>query len=702
MVGTQTRTNPFPGLRPFEPDEDHLFFGREGQTDELLRRLKRTRFLAIVGTSGSGKSSLVRAGLLPALYSGFMTRAGSSWRVAVLRPGNDPIANLAVALNQPEVLGGEDADRLHSVITDSTLRRGALGLVEVVQQARMSVDENLLVVVDQFEELFRFKQSEAAGRETGDEAAAFVKLLLEATRHPDVPIYAVLTMRSDFLGDCAQFRDLPEAINDSQYLIPRLTREQQRQAIVSPVAVGQAEIAPRLVNRLLNDVGDNPDQLPILQHALMRTWDNWVSDHAPGEPIDLRHYEAIGGMERALSQHADEIYQPLDSRDQKITEKLFKCLTEKASDGRGIRRPTRLGDICAVAGATTAEVVEVVEQFRAPGRSFLMPPVGVALHDDTVLDISHESLMRVWQQMKDWVEEEGQSAQIYRRLAETATMQQAGRAGLYHDPELTIALNWRDQTQPNAAWAKRYNPAFDQAMQFLEASVAARDAAVVEKETARQKEINRLRGFSAIVAFLFVLALGTAAFAFQQQKIAAQQRQEAEEQRQDAEEQRGIAEEQRTIATEQRDTARLREQEAEDAKELALRREREAQAARRTEAKQRQQAETARRSEAQQRTVAVAAQRRAELGEAEARRQTGIATEQRTIAQQREQDAIEAGARADRQRVNAEVTAQSYAAENLLASNLDLEALVTGVKVGQRVNELADSLNADTQTRVCI
>jgi energy-coupling factor transporter ATP-binding protein EcfA2 len=268
MASPQTRTNPFPGLRPFEADEDHLFFGREGQTDELLRRLRSHRFLAVVGTSGSGKSSLVRAGLLPALYSGFMAGVGSSWRVALLRPGNAPIANLAVALNHPDVLGlvGEEA-RLQTIITETIitetiLRRGGLGLVEAVQQARLPADENLLVVVDQFEELFRFKK-DAHQTDSGDEAAAFVKLLLEAAQQLVQPIYVVLTMRSDFLGDCAQFRDLPEAMNDSQYLTPRLTRDQLQQAIAAPVAVGGATIAPRLVSRLLNDVGDNPDQLPF-------------------------------------------------------------------------------------------------------------------------------------------------------------------------------------------------------------------------------------------------------------------------------------------------------------------------------------------------------------------------------------------------------------------------------------------------------
>src|SRR3954452_8042143 len=154
------RFNPFPGLRSFEPDEDHLFFGREKQIDDLLGRLRRTRFLSVVGTSGSGKSSLVRSGLIPSLYSGYMVQAGSSWRVALMRPGGDPIGNLAAALDEPAVLHVDSSDGpMRRGLIEATLRRSALGLVDAVHHARLPATENVLVAVDQFEELFRFKQS---------------------------------------------------------------------------------------------------------------------------------------------------------------------------------------------------------------------------------------------------------------------------------------------------------------------------------------------------------------------------------------------------------------------------------------------------------------------------------------------------------------------------------------------------------------
>ena len=207
-------------------------------------------------------------------------------------------------------------------------------------------------------------------------------------------------MRSDFLGDCTQFPGLAEAINAGQYLVPRMTRDERRAAIDGPVGVGGAEIAPVLLTRLVNDVGDNPDQLSILQHALNRTWARWQDEGGGKGPLDLPHYEAIGTMAHALDQHAEQAYAELGSaRQQQICEKLFKALTDKATDPRGVRRPTTLGTLCALADATAAEVTEVIDVFRKPSRSFLMPPAGEALEAETVIDISHESLMRVWQRL---------------------------------------------------------------------------------------------------------------------------------------------------------------------------------------------------------------------------------------------------------------------------------------------------------------
>ncbi len=549
--------NPFPGLRPFETAEYRLFFGREGQADELLARLERSRFLAVVGTSGSGKSSLIRAGLMPALRGGMMKGAGSGWRIAVMRPGGDPIGNLAAVLAQKDVLADAGAglsEQEAEAVIEATLRSGSLGIVNVARQARLSEHDKLLLVVDQFEELFRFRAAQEGT--SADEASAFVKLLLEASQQREQAIYIVLTMRSDFLGDCAQFQGLPEAINDGQYLIPRMTRDERRFAVTGPVGVTRGKISEPLVNRLLNDVGDNPDQLPILQHALMRTWDYWQTTRRNGEPIGLEHYEAIGTMAEALSRHADEAFNELpDERSRHIAEILFKALSERGADNREIRRPTRLSTICKIAGPSMAEVIAVIDVFRSGGRSFLMPPAGTTLHADSVIDISHESLIRNWQRLKTWVDEEALSVRIYRRLADAAVLHREGKEALLQNPALQIAADWREKSRPNKAWAERYHPEFETAIAYLDKSIDAMEAANIaaeaeraERERQREELLERerrereqaqlfaasqartnrkLRALMVAMVLILMFALATAAFALVARRSAQNSAQEA-------------------------------------------------------------------------------------------------------------------------------------------------------------------------------
>lgn len=501
--------NPYPGLRAFEAEEDYLFFGREKEVDELLRRLRTTRFLAIVGTSGSGKSSLVRCGLISALYGGFMVRAGSSWRVTKFRPGEDPIGNLAVALSASDVLGtGDELDGSTRFMLESTLRRGPRGLIDAIRLARLPADENILVLVDQFEELFRFRHSRRT-LNPQDEAAAFVKLLLEAADQEDVPIYVVLTMRSDFIGDCMEFNGLPKAVTAGQYLVPRLTRDELRSAITGPAAVGGGEIAPRLVVRLLNELGDSQDQLPVLQHALMRSWDYSERTGQGGEPIDFAHYEAIGTLKSALSLHAEEAYKEAGS--QIIVERMFKALSDTFTDPRGVRRPASVHDLAAICDVPESEILEIIEIFRSPERCFLMPPASVKLESRSIIDLSHESLMRCWTRLIGWAEEERASAETYVRLSQAAAWFENGKAGLWRDPELELGLQWRRRNQPTAAWAERYDPSFTRAIQFLERSATERDRLLADAERARKRKLQEYQWAAAIMGTL-LLGVGFLAY----------------------------------------------------------------------------------------------------------------------------------------------------------------------------------------------
>ena len=513
--------NPFPGLRSFEEEEEYLFFGREKQIDELIQKLSKTRFLAVIGASGSGKSSLVKSGLLPSLHSGYLADAGSSWRICTFRPGSDPIVNLSVAMCNEEILGSDSFNETSPEIIESILRRNDRGIGNALKQLSAEKKQNILIVVDQFEELFRFSKYEKSENKGTRDSVSFINLLINASKFEQLPIYVVFTMRSDFLGDCTEFRGLPEAINEGQYLIPRMTREERKVAITGPIAVGGAEITQSLLTTLLNDVGDNPDQLPILQHALMRTWEFWQKNSKPHEPIDLIHYQSIGTMSKALSLHAEEAYFEIaDDKGREVCKKLFRALTEKSNDGRGTRRPTIIKEICEFAEVSIEETKSIIDVFRMPGRSFLMPPIGVELDENTVIDISHESLMRVWERLIGWVNEEVESADLYIRLANTAALFQEGKTGLWRDPELLMAINWRNYQKPNLVWAKRYDPSFERAMNFLDYSQSEKEKKIKDAEKKRKAAIVRLRIFMSIITLAFFFAVYFGIVAWNKEQIA--------------------------------------------------------------------------------------------------------------------------------------------------------------------------------------
>ncbi len=521
--------NPFPGLRPFTIEESHLFFGREGQSNEVLLKLAQNRFVAVVGPSGSGKSSFIFCGVIPVLYGGFLSEISSNWNVVITRPGANPIQNLANALldkdREFEKLDGED-QHIKKIITSTILRSSSLGLVEYIQQSKNFNTRNTLILVDQFEELFRFRKTNT---ESTNESLAFVNLLMEAVKTEYAPIYVALTMRSDFIGDCAFYPELTESINNSYYMIPQMTRKQRFKTITGPILVGGGKITPRLTAQLLNDVGDNPDQLPILQHSLMRTWDYWTKNRTKEEQyIDIEHYKAIGTMVEALSMHANEAYDELDERQKEICERMFKTLTEK-NGNLGIRRPTKLQEIASITKAPETEVIFVIDKFRQTGRSLLMPPIHIDLMPDTIIDISHESLMRIWNRLISWLEEEAEAVQMYLRLSEASAMYQVGQASLWRPPDLQLALNWQQKHKPNLIWAQRHNPAFERTMVFLEYSKKDFEAEQKIKEQRQKQALRRARVTALFLGSATVVSIGFLVYAITQQVEATRQKELAVE-----------------------------------------------------------------------------------------------------------------------------------------------------------------------------
>ena len=447
---------PYPGLRPFEPHEWSIFFGREVMTTEVITRLGRQNLILVHGGSGCGKSSLVRAGVLPVLQSDHDLNR-RDFRYSVIRPSQGPLDALATALLAH--LGPANGRNLE----ESWLDRLAIerDLVGTIEQRLRGKNATFCLVIDQFEEIFRW--AEERDRAEAEFLVDFMRAAAAGDR-AGRNFFVLATMRSDYLGQCAQFRDFAPVVNDCQYLLDNLDEFGVLRAIQEPAERFSGSVDPVLADRLRFMAKDDVDALPILQHTLMRMYDALASKE-PGWVLSLTALDGVSGEAGPLSEHAEAIYQEVAAgspvRDAAV-EWMFRALTELDAGGRAIRRPCRFEELVAVSGTDEPTVTEIVDAFSRSGRNFLV--VTPSDHGAREVDVSHEALIRRWRRIGDnsidpdtgqrtgWLFREFQAGLIWKALAVFANR---GEATI--EPTMTKQwLHFFDQVESRPAWAARY------------------------------------------------------------------------------------------------------------------------------------------------------------------------------------------------------------------------------------------------------
>jgi len=452
---------PYPGLRPFDQDEWPIFFGRERITCDMIDRLSTTQIIVIHGASGCGKSSFVRAGILAQL-SRQCAREGWQWQTAEMRPGSSPLWNLAEALARIKYPNNDCPliEQVRSVRKQLNIGRAAFA--RIAEDLHLGPKRQVCILLDQFEELFRFVE------EIGlDEAELFAEIICGFADAPPEGIHLVVTVRSDHLGDFSQFHGLAEVVNRSQYLLPRLSDDDLIRAVREPATLYNGEISVDLAMKLLRDSEGDLDALPLIQHCLMRMWQEVASGD---RSIDLHHYH---GLRQGLSAHADEVFGFVTHEAAKVGQKAifeggieaaFCALTAIDTNGRYIRRPQTFGRLVDVTGVDSASLNKILRSFRAKDVGFLTPRCARDLEEDDVVDISHEALIRHWIKLAGspsqvgWIQTEAADGQRYRALLEIVPgpLPTAGKW-----------LVWWRRRLRTSAWAARYGGQFEQVQHLL-------------------------------------------------------------------------------------------------------------------------------------------------------------------------------------------------------------------------------------------
>ncbi len=454
------KSNPFPGIRSFTAAEDKFYFGRNTAVTEVLDLIRTYRFCALVGPSGSGKTSLIHSGIIPEL----ITDKKQDWIPVTIRPGLNPIESLIRGFQRvfPHQVTETDVNEFIS---------GSMDLGDLISGKDLE-GHTFYLVVDQFEELFiswpTVRKKKKNGRHP--EATRLVDLLTRAVESEKPSVYVMISIRSDFMDACSLYRSLAEKMNKSKYLLTPMTRAALSKAILGPIQRAGARVESGFEEYLLNDLEDVEIQLPMLQHALMRTWDYWIHHGNLEKSITISDYQSIGTLKNAVEDHLEEIYHELNQFQKEICERVFKSITYKGEQNEVFRRQSPLSIIARIAQCSTEELIDVVEAFRRQGRAFIAPHPPVSLTPESQIELAHESLVELWPRLKEWVDEEAESIIMYLKLSEASALYQQGRTELWKPPELQQAIIWKNTQKPSPAWGVQYNPAFERAMVFLNTS----------------------------------------------------------------------------------------------------------------------------------------------------------------------------------------------------------------------------------------
>ncbi|TAL61826.1 MAG: hypothetical protein EPN85_03970 [Bacteroidetes bacterium] len=597
---------PYPGLRPFNDDESIYFKGRDKNIDSIVDLVEKKKFVMLTGASGDGKSSLVYAGVLPRARAGLLKAKYSSWKVADFRPERDPLGNLTRALHS--FLNTDNFETFRKKLSYgfnalvNTYKKSPL-FIDVEGKEWKEADEptkkqlrkkagNLIIIADQFEEFFTNIENYHNGS-SSVESQTVVNLLLETARialAEYLPVYVILTMRSDYIGQCASFRGLPEYIGFSEFFVPRLKRHDLVQVIEEPAKLNGDRISRRLTEHLLNDITDGYDQLPILQHALNQIWQ--AADNGK-EEMDLIHYAKVGGLDKTRLPDADKIMfekwllgippfkvklfekpsleNVLNAHANELLEKAYdyfvakhpenanvitredfmlivkttyQCLT-KIDESRAVRNRMTLqeiSDIIQRPHITARLVGKLLDIFRLQGNTFLKPfitdkPESLKTHKHTILDITHESLIRNWSVLKNWADEEYENWQQFHdfnKQLQRWISNEKQKGYLLPIGPLSFFEDWYNSCKPNKYWLKKYDESeTPETEKDAKAHKIIEDASLFLKSSRQAiRRKKNLLVYSTVTVVLILLSFTVWAFlernkALEQQLIAEQKTQEA-------------------------------------------------------------------------------------------------------------------------------------------------------------------------------
>jgi formylglycine-generating enzyme required for sulfatase activity len=448
LLKPESGESPYMGLHYYDRSDADLFYGREVLTRELLARVQKESFLAIVGASGSGKSSVVRAGLIPAWET--KVRGG----VLVITPTAHPLESVAVNLTRDS----ETVTATSTLMDD--MQKDDRSLRLYVRKMLINTGEtNLMLVVDQFEETFTLCKN-------ANERKSFIGNLLSLAAE-EGKAHVVITLRADFYHHCAEYEGLRLVLEKHQAYIGAMTQDELREAITAPAEKYGWDFQSGLIDLILQDVGAEPGALPLLSHALLETW-----QRRHGRILTLQGYADAGGVKKAIAQTAESVYEDFSPSEQKIARSIFLRLTELGESTQDTRRRVKIEDLAQV--NEKQDAMETILQTLVNARL-------VTTEEDGV-EVTHEALIREWGTLRKWLDEDREGLRLHQQLSISAhewKRRGCEASELYRGTRLKTTREW----------AKEHSDQLNSLEQeFLKAS----------QKTRRKEHLMRWTGYASV------------------------------------------------------------------------------------------------------------------------------------------------------------------------------------------------------------
>lgn len=521
-------------MEPFDEGRREFFWGRTRQVDDLLSILQSSRFLGITGPEGSGKTSLVRAGLMPMLRKGFKGLAGSQWQFCQLRPGISPIDNLAAALSDVDTGSPASKGSLEwqgEIV--KLMRKDHTGLLNAWNAGKMDVSRNLLVVIDNFEDIFTVARKSNPGLAWEQEVNLLFSNMARVLSAPNVPVYFCILMESSYLPSLYNFRVLSPFLSGGLYTLPNFRQDDFAQLARSPLLKLRRELTPEAVSMLQSQFNNDLRNLPALQFKLKALGGSQADAKGMIGPAELL---STPSLDRIVPESLDAFYEGLGEGERNTMKELFSHISQPG-EGASRKRPQTVRDIVEKRELDRRDLIKLLTRFKQemPGVLDVVEPfqrnvthfMEWNLSDHAIVNLNNAYPLRDWARLEGWIEEERRAEAMYLRLSNAALMFEQEQTGYLRPPELDNFLNWWEDYKPHKGWTEQFNSLYDVTHEYLRKSRDTHVEELERREAARVEELRKARKrmligivVGAISLIAAVVALFFYRYAQEQSRIA--------------------------------------------------------------------------------------------------------------------------------------------------------------------------------------